>query len=138
MNAKTIKSLLLAGVVVLLGGAIDLYLVTLADRWAVRTVGEVGELYSASLLFVPKLIFGLATGFVVELVACKFALRHLRRLVTFGFIVYFVWKFKTVEVWIAPQILAYVLAVGPYVAFFVALYVPWLSRRLCTLRESPR
>lgn len=114
------KVILLGGLIALIGGLVDLYLVTLADRWAVQKVGEIGHLSAALFLFLPKLIFGLLIGMVTELVARRVHGRYLRATVLLGLLVYFIWKFQVVEVWIAPEFFAYTLALGPYFVFFLA------------------
>jgi hypothetical protein len=124
------KAISLGAFVALLCGVLDLYVVTLADRWAVQKVGAIGHLPGVVILFVPKLIFGVLVGLGTEF--CAVRVRHgryLRTMVVLGLLAYFVWKFRVVEVWIAPEFLAYVLAVGPYLMFFLALGAVMLFRR---------
>lgn len=124
------KSILLAGCIALVGGALELYLVTLADRWAVQKVGEIGSMSGALLLFLPKLIYGFLIGVVTELIARRTSTRYFRTGVLLGFIAYFVWKFQVTEVWIASEIFAYALALGPYLIFFLSFGVAaFLMRR---------
>lgn len=115
------KTLLVGSIIAIMSGVIDLYVVSLADRWVVQKVGGIGHLSGVLLLFLPKLVFGLLVGVGIEFAAARMGHRQaLRTTVLLGLLVYFVWKFKVIEVWIAPELFAYVLALGPYIAFFLS------------------
>ncbi len=116
---RTLVGIAWAAMTVVIGGAVDLYLVTLADSWMALSIGAIGSVASLPLLFVPKFLHGALLGWIAYRLAKSVAPSPYRSVVLVGFIVYFGWKFFAVEIWVAPEPLAYVLAVGPYVAFFV-------------------
>jgi hypothetical protein len=113
------KAIFFGMCIIFIGAVLDLYVVTLADRWAVHKVGEIGSPSGAFFLFLPKLFYGLIVGVLTERVARRVSPRYFRVTVLFGFFAYFIWKFKATEVWVAPEFFAYFLALGPYFIFFL-------------------
>jgi hypothetical protein len=128
---KVWKSIAIVIAAILAGILIDLYVLVYAERWAAETVGQIGTMASISLLFVPKLMFGLVAGYLASRLSRKVGSPAVLVTILVGAAVWYCWKFFAVETWIAPEALAYLMALGPYGGFFVGFLVAALfSRRL--------